>query len=66
MHLTFLIMNHVAVHEIVDDNYKLMDSRLLPIIKNEASNEIKDQYLDSIKAREVIRSGNLNIQLNKD
>ncbi len=44
----------LAVYEIVDEIMKLMDLRLLPIMKNEASNEITEQYLDSMKAMKVL------------
>jgi CDP-glucose 4,6-dehydratase len=44
----------LAVYQIVDLITALMDSHLLPIIKNEASNEIKEQYLDSAKAMELL------------
>lgn len=43
------------VLEIVDAISKQMKSNLKPVIKNEVSNEIKKQYLDSSKARKVLK-----------
>jgi CDP-glucose 4,6-dehydratase len=34
-----------------------MDSDLKPVIRNEASNEIKHQYLSAAKARDVLKWG---------
>jgi CDP-glucose 4,6-dehydratase len=42
----------VTVRELVDRVLALMDSKLEPIILNEASNEIRHQYLSAKKARE--------------
>jgi CDP-glucose 4,6-dehydratase len=44
----------VSVEEIVDRIIKLMDSSLEAVILNEASNEIKEQYLNSAKARKML------------
>lgn len=45
---------HFSVYEIVEKIRLLMDSDLMPIIKNETNNEIIIQYLDSSKARELL------------
>lgn len=45
----------VSALEIVERIIKLMDSKLKPIILNEASNEIRKQYLSSSKARKVLK-----------
>jgi CDP-glucose 4,6-dehydratase len=44
----------LSVTQIVYRILELMDSNLLPIIKNEVSNEIKEQYLDSSKAMNLL------------
>jgi CDP-glucose 4,6-dehydratase len=44
----------VSVLEIVDKILKLMDSPHRPNVRNEANNEIRIQYLDSTKAREIL------------
>jgi CDP-glucose 4,6-dehydratase len=44
----------LKVTEIVDKVLKVMDSDLKPKILNEASNEIKEQYLSSKKAKELL------------
>lgn len=44
----------LKVTEIVNKVLKVMDSDLKPKILNEASNEIKEQYLSSKKARELL------------
>jgi CDP-glucose 4,6-dehydratase len=44
----------LSVLELVERILKLMDSHLNPIIRNEASNEIRRQYLNSEKARHVL------------
>jgi CDP-glucose 4,6-dehydratase len=44
----------VSVREIVDRVLQLMDSNLKPEILNEASNEIRHQYLSAKKARRVL------------
>lgn len=45
----------VSVLEIVERITRLMNSRLKPVVLNEASNEIREQYLSSAKAREVLK-----------
>jgi CDP-glucose 4,6-dehydratase len=45
----------VTVVELVDRILKGMDSKLEPVILNEANNEIRKQYLDATKAREQLR-----------
>lgn len=45
----------VSALEIVERIIKLMDSKLKPIILNEACNEIREQYLSSSKARKVLK-----------
>ena len=47
--------NPVSVLEIVERIIKLMDFKLKPIILNEASNEIREQYLSSSKARKLLK-----------
>jgi CDP-glucose 4,6-dehydratase len=44
----------VTVLELVSHILKLMGSELLPEVLNEASNEIRNQYLSASKAREVL------------
>lgn len=44
----------LSVLELVERILKLMDSHLKPIIRNEASNEIRRQYLNAEKARRVL------------
>jgi CDP-glucose 4,6-dehydratase len=44
----------LSVLELVELILKLMDSDLKPIIRNEASNEIRRQYLNAKKARRVL------------
>ena len=46
--------NQITVSELVKKIIELMDSPLKPEILNEASNEIKHQYLSSAKAREIL------------
>ena len=46
--------NQVTVLELVRHILSLMDSRLEPIVRNEASNEIRQQYLSADKARRVL------------
>jgi CDP-glucose 4,6-dehydratase len=46
--------NQLSVLELTKKIIKLMDSRLEPKILNEASNEIKHQYLSAKKAREIL------------
>ena len=45
----------VSVVEIVERVLQLMRSGLKPVILNEASNEIREQYLSSAKARKVLK-----------
>ena len=45
----------VSVLEIVERITRLMDSNLKPVIMNEASNEIREQYLRSAKARKLLK-----------
>ncbi|MBN2098055.1 MAG: GDP-mannose 4,6-dehydratase [Dehalococcoidia bacterium] len=44
----------VSVLEIVERITRLMNSHLKPVILNEASNEIREQYLSSAKARKLL------------
>lgn len=44
----------VTVTELVDRILKLMKSDLQPDVRNEATNEIREQYLSARKAREVL------------
>lgn len=44
----------VTVSELVERILKLMKSDLQPDVRNEASNEIREQYLSARKAREVL------------
>ena len=46
--------SQVTVLELVDRLLGLMDSKLEPDIRNEAANEIREQYLSARKAREVL------------
>ena len=45
----------VTVLELVDRLLALMDSTLKPEIRNEATNEIRHQYLNAARAREVLQ-----------
>jgi CDP-glucose 4,6-dehydratase len=45
----------VTVLELVQRIGAAMGSKLEPVIQNEASNEIRKQYLDATKAREMLR-----------
>jgi len=45
----------VSVLEIVERITKIMGSSLKPVILNEASNEIREQYLSSAKARKLLK-----------
>ena len=45
----------VTVLELVDRLLGLMDSRLKPEIRNEATNEIRHQYLNAARARELLQ-----------
>ncbi|HKS10671.1 MAG TPA: GDP-mannose 4,6-dehydratase [Pyrinomonadaceae bacterium] len=44
----------VTVSQLVDRILKLMNSDLQPDVRNEATNEIREQYLSARKAREVL------------
>jgi CDP-glucose 4,6-dehydratase len=44
----------LAVRALVDQILALMSSDLEPIVLNEATNEIRSQYLDAGKARRVL------------
>jgi CDP-glucose 4,6-dehydratase len=44
----------ITVRELVERILVLMDSKLEPDIRNEASNEIRHQYLSAAKARQVL------------
>lgn len=46
--------NQITVSEVVDRILKLMDSNLEPEVRNEAVNEIRQQYLSAEKARRVL------------
>ena len=46
--------SQVSVLELVDRILKLMNSDLQPDVRNEATNEIREQYLSARKAREVL------------
>jgi CDP-glucose 4,6-dehydratase len=46
--------SQVTVLELVDRVLELMDSKLEPEVRNEAANEIREQYLSARKAREVL------------
>lgn len=46
--------SQITVIELVDRILKLMESRLQPDVRNEAVNEIREQYLSARKAREVL------------
>ena len=46
--------NQVTVLELVRHILSLMESRLEPIVRNEASNEIRQQYLSADKARRAL------------
>ncbi|HET8782330.1 MAG TPA: hypothetical protein VFM63_07925, partial [Pyrinomonadaceae bacterium] len=44
----------LTVLEVVERVLKLMDSKLEPEVRNEAVNEIRQQYLNAEKARKVL------------
>ena len=44
----------ISVRELVDQISRLMDSKLEPVVLNEAANEIRKQYLCAEKARRVL------------
>jgi len=45
---------HITVLELVEKILKLMESDLQPVIRNEASSEIREQMLSAAKARSVL------------
>ena len=47
----------VTVLQLVDKLLKLMNSSLVPDVRNEANNEIRNQYLSAAKARKVLNWG---------
>jgi CDP-glucose 4,6-dehydratase len=50
----FSYERRMTVVELVDRILAVMESTLVPEIRNEASNEIRDQYLDAAKARTML------------
>jgi CDP-glucose 4,6-dehydratase len=50
----FSYERRMTVLELVDRILQAMGSRFAPDVRNEASNEIRDQYLDSTKARRML------------
>jgi CDP-glucose 4,6-dehydratase len=50
----FSYERRMTVLELVDHILRAMGSRFAPDVRNEASNEIRDQYLDSTKARRML------------
>ena len=50
----FSYERRMTVLELVDRILEVMGSTLKPDVRNEASNEIRDQYLDATKARETL------------
>ena len=52
--LNFSNETPVSVIELVDLILRLMESPLKPVIRNEATNEIRQQYLNAAKARELL------------
>ena len=50
----FSYERRMTVLELVDRILEVMGSTLKPDVRNEASNEIRDQYLDATKARTVL------------
>ena len=44
----------VTVNELVAKILEQMNSKLVPVVKNEASSEIREQYLDATKARQML------------
>lgn len=50
----FSYQTPVKVLEIVERIVGMMGSRLLPEVRNDAANEIRDQFLDAQKARQVL------------
>jgi CDP-glucose 4,6-dehydratase len=51
----FSYQTPVSVTDMVENVLRMMGSRLTPEIRNDAPNEIADQFLDAQKAREVLR-----------
>jgi CDP-glucose 4,6-dehydratase len=47
--------NQITVLELVERLLQLMNSSVKPDIRNEATNEIRHQYLDAARAREVLQ-----------
>jgi CDP-glucose 4,6-dehydratase len=45
---------HLSVAEMVDTILGAMKSRLKPVVRNEATNEIREQYLDASRARKEL------------
>jgi len=52
--LNFSGGGHYSVLDVVSAVLRVMDSPLQPDIRNDVSNEIRDQYLDSTRAAEVL------------
>ena len=50
----FSYEHRLSVKDIVGRILKVMRSDLMPDIRNEASNEIRDQYLDAAKAKTLL------------
>jgi CDP-glucose 4,6-dehydratase len=50
----FSYEQRMTVLDLVDRLLQAMDSDLVPDVRNEASNEIRNQYLDSAKARRML------------
>jgi CDP-glucose 4,6-dehydratase len=50
----FSYQQRMTVLELVDRILRAMDSDLEPDVRNEASNEIRDQYLDAAKAKKML------------
>lgn len=44
----------MSVLELVEQILSLMDSDLEPEVRNEATNEIRQQYLDATRARNIL------------
>ena len=55
----------VTVLDLVERILKLMDSALEPDVRNEATNEIRHQYLSAEKARESCSTGNRSLRSTK-
>ena len=50
----FSYERRMTVLELVDKILEVMGSKLKPDVRNEASNEIRDQYLDATKAKTIL------------